>query len=181
VLVDFGPSRYLVVEGQGAPGDAVFQSRIAALYAMAFTVKMTRKFAGRGDYPVGKLEALYLNVGQSPTPPRQRWKWRLMIRTPEFIGEDDLSAAVSTLRKRGKEGEATLVRLDTLLEGPCVQMLHVGPYDRESDTIETMREFAGTKGLELAGPHHEIYISDPRRVEPEKLKTILRCPAVPAK
>ncbi len=180
VLVDTQPGRYLAVGGEGGPGGPVFQARIGALYAVAFTVKMTRKFSGRQDYTIGRLEARYLNMEAEPMPPRRKWRWQLLIRTPEFVAPEELAAAVAVLRKRGKEGDAALVALETVAEGRCVQMLHVGPYDREGDTVEVMRAFAESRGLRLTGPHHEIYISDPRRVAPGKLKTILRLPAVAA-
>jgi len=78
--------------------------------------------------------------------------------------------------KKGKPREVEEVQLEMLREGDCVQMLHVGPYEREGETIALMQELATQKGLVFAGPHHEIYLSDPRRVEPERLKTILRMP-----
>lgn len=180
VLIALAPARYLAVEGTGGPGGEVFQSRIGALYGVAFTVKMTRKFAGRGDYTVSRLECRYLNLeadGASVDP--STWHWQLLIRTPDFITPDDLAAAVATLRKRGKAADADRVALATLEEGRCVQMLHTGPYEREGGTLDVMREFATGQGLRFAGPHHEIYISDPRRIEPAKLKTILRMPVRP--
>jgi hypothetical protein len=179
-LVQTRPARHLAVGGEGAPGGEVFQSRIGALYAVAFTVKMTRKFAGLQDYTVGRLEARYFMPDRKPLPPMSAWRWQLLIRTPDFIAPADLEKAVAALHKRGKEGDAALVALETIDEGACVQMLHVGPYGREEETLAIMRRFADGKGLRFAGPHHEIYLSDPRRVAPEKLKTILRLPVAPA-
>jgi hypothetical protein len=180
VLLETAPSRYLAVDGTGAPGGAVFKARIGALYAIAFTVKMTRKFSGEQDYSISKLEARYLNLGGGPLPPPEQWRWQLLIRTPEFVVMDELARAVAALRKRGKEGDAALVRLESIAEGRCVQMLHVGPYDKEGDTVAVMEQLAAAQGLRCTGPHHEIYISDPRRVAPARLKTILRLPVVPA-
>jgi hypothetical protein len=175
VIVAMKPARYLAVGGEGAPEGDMFQARIGALYAVAFTVKMTRKFSGRQDYTVSRLEARYLNLDCDT--PKAKWRWQLLIRTPEFVAPEELAQAVAALRKRGKEGDAALVTLETIDEGRCVQMLHVGPYDREGETVALMAQFAKTQGMALVGPHHEIYISDPRRVAPEKLKTILRVPA----
>jgi hypothetical protein len=180
IMLETTPACYLAVTGEGAPGGEVFEARIGALYAVAFTVKMTRKFAELQDYGVGRLECRYLNLGETPLPVPEKWRWQMLIRTPEFVTQADLDAAVAVLRKRGKEGDTALVRLETIDEGRCVQMLHAGPYDRETETVEAMRAFAATRALRLTGPHHEIYISDPRRIAPEKLKTILRLPAVPA-
>jgi hypothetical protein len=178
VLVDVKPARYLTIVGRGGPGGEIFQAKIGALYAVAFTIKMTRKFAGR-DYKVCAPEALWWGTGGRPEffrEPRERWNWKLMIRTPEFITKDDLTDAVAKLQTKGKGPEAAEVRLDTISEGRCVQMLHVGPYDREPATIARMKAFAAENGLSFHGLHHEIYLSDPRRVAPERLRTILRLP-----
>ena len=178
VLVRLKPAQYLAINGQGAPGGERFTAAIGALYGAAFTIKMTRKFAGKQDYAVCKLEGQWFFDGDPGNLPRDQWRWKLMIRTPDFIGQKDLKAAVAMLLKKGKPREVEEVKLETIDEGQCVQMLHVGPYDREPETIVLMRAFAEQQGWRLAGPHHEIYLSDPRRVPPERLKTILRVPAV---
>jgi len=175
-LVDLKPATYLAIHGQGAPGDTAFQERIGALYAMAFTVKMTRKSAGSQDYAVCKLEAQYFFEGDPAGLPKDQWRWRLLIRTPEFVTQADLDQAVATLLKKGKPAVLQEVKWETIAEGRCVQMLHVGPYEREHETVAVMEAFAAQQGLKLTSPHHEIYLSDPRRVAPEKLKTILRVP-----
>jgi hypothetical protein len=179
VLVTPKAAQYLVVEGQGAPGGPVFEARLGALYSMAFTIKMSRKFAGKGDYAVSKLEAVYPGIGDGPGTPREQWRWKLMILSPDFLSSSDLEAAVALLSKRGKQGDAALVRLETIQEGTCVQMLHVGPYDRECETLAVMETFAKSKGYGLSGFFHEIYFSDPRRVEPDKLRTLIRHPISP--
>lgn len=179
VLVTVGEGTYLTVCGRGKPGGPEFTDRIGALYGVAYTVKMTRKFAGLQDYVVGKLEGQWWVDGTGQdfgrTPPDQ-WNWRLMIRTPEIVTPAELSQAAAKLIEKGKALSADLVKLESFAEGPCVQMLHVGPYDREVETITMMKAFADGKGLELHGRHHEIYLSDPRRVATERLKTILRLP-----
>ncbi|HYM05005.1 MAG TPA: GyrI-like domain-containing protein [Terriglobales bacterium] len=176
-LVEIGPAVYLSISGRGAPGGSAFTDAIGALYGVAFTVKMTRKFAGKRDYAVSKLEAVWPNLNSNdPTPDKEQWTWQLMIRTPKFVTEKDLSQARETLAKRGKGAGVERVELRPLSEGLCVQALHVGPYDDEGKTMATMRAFAEKQGLRVAGAHHEIYLSDPRRVEASKLKTILREP-----
>jgi hypothetical protein len=178
VLVKISKGCYLAIEGQGAPGTEIFTASIGALYGVAFTVKMTRKFSGRQDYTVCKLEAQWWCDGDQEfiTAPRQTWRWKLLIRTPGFINQKEVDDAVGVLRKRGKGKEAERVRLESLFEGKCVQMLHVGAYEREHETVGSMNAFAASQGLSFNGRHHEIYLSDPRRVAPEKLKTILRIP-----
>ena len=103
-----------------------------------------------------------------------------MIRTPDFVSRDELKTAVSVLLEKGKEPEVSQVGFETLTEGQCVQVLHVGPYEKEGETIAQMKAFAGDQGLTFSGYHHEIYLSDPRRVPPERLKTILRIPEAKA-
>ena len=175
-VVQMRPAVYLAISGQGAPGGAVFTDAMAALYGMAFTVKMTRKFAGNVDYVIGKLEALWPNLSCDNMPDKDHWAWQFLIRTPSFVTQKDLTQARETLLKRGKGKDAERVELLTLKEGLCVQALHVGPYEEAGKTIAAMQVFAEKEGLHFAGAHHEIYLSDPRRVDPAKLKTILREP-----
>ena len=177
ILVKTKPAQYLAISGQGAPGSDRFSACIGALYAVAFTIKMTRKFARKQDYAVCKLEGQWFFEADPARIPMDKWQWKLLIRTPDFINETDRQQAVATLREKRKPHEVEEVKLETINEGPCVQMLHIGPYDREHETIALMRAFAEQKALKLVGPHHEIYLSDPRRTPPERLKTILREPA----
>jgi hypothetical protein len=177
-LVDIKPASYLVVTGRGEPGGAAFQSAIGALYNVAFTVKMAHKFAGR-DYTVSKLEGRWWV--DDPTrsfldEPPSKWNWTLMIRVPEFIKEKEVAASIEKLLAKGKPKEVAGIKLEVLHEGNCVQVLHLGPYDKERPTIERMYAFAQEHGLKFHGLHHEIYLSDPRRVAPAKLRTILRHP-----
>jgi len=178
VVVEVKPARYLTILGKGEPGGETFQAKLGALYAAAFTLKMTRKFAGQ-DYRVCHLEGLWWVEGSksclSDHPPGA-WKWKLIIRVPDFITEQDLQEAVHKLKAKGKAPEAGRVRLETLAEGRCLQVLHVGPYAKENETIARMMAFAERQGLSFHGLHHEIYLSDPRRVPAERLRTILRHP-----
>ena len=177
-LVEVEPASYLAIAGRGEPGSDAFAAKVGCLYAMAFTVKMASKAAGR-DYVVCKLEGLWWGEGEEDDIlllPQDQWNWKLLIRAPEFITSRDLEDAVETLKKKGKASDVAEVQLETIREGRCVQMLHVGPYSKESETIAAMTAFAGENGLSLHGLHHEIYLSDPRRVPEERLRTILRCP-----
>jgi len=181
-LVTVGQGQYLAISGEGAPGGEAFTAAVGVLYGAAFTLKMASKSAGR-DYKVCPLEALWWADDDSADldrVPRDAWRWKLLIRTPSFIGPDDLDSARRALLTKGKGPEVTRVELEALEEGPCVQMLHVGPYAEEARTIEAMSSFARDRGLFLHGRHHEIYLSDPRRVPPERLRTILRHPVRPA-
>lgn len=178
-LVTIGPATYLSISGRGAPGGLAFTEAIGALYGVAFTVKMTRKFSGKRDYVVSKLEGRWPGFKAGPPADKEQWTWQMMIRTPGFVKESEIQQAVAVLNKRGKGAGADRVRLETIAEDLCVQALHVGPYEKEGETMCFMGKFAESKGLKLCGVHHEIYLSDPRRIAPEKLKTILRHPVEP--
>lgn len=180
-LVELKPATYLAISGQGAPGGELFTASIGALYGVAFTIKMTRKFAGQQDYAVCKLEGQWWSEPALDFAklPKDQWLWKLLIRTPDFIKKADFRQAVAALLKRGKGEDVKRVELESLTEGLCVQMLHVGPYAKECETIGVMKVFAEKQQIELSGKHHEIYLSDPRRVPPERLKTILRHPVRP--
>ena len=178
-LVKIGPATYLGITGEGAPGEPAFATRIGALYAMAYTVKMTRKFSGRKDYTISKLETQYWTGemgNEFSDVPRGQWRWRLLIRTPKFVDGKELKQAAAVLLARGKPPEVKEVELVSITPSQCVQLLHVGPYQRIGEAVAAMRVFAESRGLAFHGLHHEIYLSDPRRVAPEKLKTILREP-----
>lgn len=175
-LVTTTPAKYVTVSGRGDPNSVPFQTAVGVLYVVAFTIKMAQKFAGR-DYVVAKLEGLWwggergkLIIDSRPST----WRWKLMIRVPGFISATDLQRARRVLAERGRKSGS--VRLERLREGRVVQLLHVGPYDREHESIDRMRELVRASGLREYGRHHEIYLSDPRRVAPAKLRTILRRP-----
>jgi hypothetical protein len=177
-FVTVGPARYLAIAGRGGPSHPGFGQAIGALYAVAFTVKMAQKFAGR-DYKVAKLEGLWWGERRGHwliDEPQRAWRWKLMIRVPTFVAARDRLAALRMLAERGKDPLVRQVKLETLREGRCVQVLHVGPYDEEHESLEAMRALAAGATSRFRGRHHEIYLSDPRRVPPSRLKTILRHP-----
>jgi hypothetical protein len=168
-IVRVSPAKYLTIDGSGDPGGKHFQDCIGALYAIAFTIKMAKKYAGK-DYHVCKLECLWTKIDGD------QYQWKLMIRTPEFLKQNDVDTAVEVSLARGKHSLVEKVKLEQIREGVCVQALHVGPYAQEAETIRVMEEVAAGQGFRFEGWQHEIYLSDPRRVAPEKLRTILRHP-----
>ena len=175
-LVRVGPAKYLGITGRSAPGAPEFENAVGALYTMAFTIKMARKFAG-SDYAVTKLEGLWWLDEPNPNPtPTTVWNWQLLLRVPPYISEKERSAAAEELVTKGKPADVRQVQLVEIDEGQCVQILHIGPYTEEKESIGKMREFAAKAGRKFTGKHHEIYLSDPRKVKPDKLKTILRQP-----
>jgi hypothetical protein len=181
-LVDVGPATYLSIDRSGEPCGETIMPAMGAIFAVAYAIKMTRKFAGLGDYKVCAPEGLYwvpCKYQSFEDAPKSEWQWKMMIRTPDFITRKDLAAAQQTLIEKGKDASVKDVRLETIDEGRCVQMLHVGPYGEVRQAVARMLEFATGQGLAFQGRYHEIYLSDPRRVAPEKLKTLLRHPVCP--
>jgi hypothetical protein len=177
VLVEPAKGKYLAFEGQGEPGGDAFEKAVGALYAVAWTIKMTRKFGGAGDFKVCPLEGLWdIMDGDWTMSDRSLWRWKLLIRVPDFVTAAELKSAVKDLIAKGKPEETKSVKLTPLKEGRSVQMLHTGQFSEEGVSIDRMKAFAAGQGLRLCGLHHEIYLSDPRRCAPERLRTILRVP-----
>ncbi len=180
-LVNIGKAQYLAIAGQGAPGGHEFVRAVGAIYAAAYGIKMKSKQAGR-DYKVAPLEALWWGTKDEHDfldEPRDTWNWKVLIRTPDFITKDQLREATTSATKRGKDAAVSDVRLESITEGKCVQVLHKGPYADEPATIAAMDAFANENNLVRNGYHHEIYLTDPNRTAPEKMRTILRQPVKP--
>jgi len=177
IIVTLPKVSYIAIEDTGAPGGEEFQSAVASLYAMAYTMKFAAKDRGN-DYSVCKLEGLWWHDGDKPfnEAAPEEIHWQLLIRQPAYITKADVKQAREALAKRGKKMRSAEIDLVALKEGKCVQMLHIGPYDQEGRSIDIMRAFAEEQGYSQFGTHHDIYISDPRRLAPERLKTILRIP-----
>ena len=157
VLLTIKKAAYLAIEGQGEPGGPRFTVSIGALYGAAFTIKMTRKFGGQQDYAVCKLEAQWWgNGGEEDFShlPKEQWCWKLLIRTPEFVRKTELERAAAALAERGKSPTVKEVMLESFVEGRCVQMLHVGPYEAEHRTVALMRTHAAENGRRFRGRHH---------------------------
>jgi len=164
---------FLAVEGQGPPGGEAFQAAIQALFPVVYTIKFTLKRAGTVDFKVGALECLYLSCPDET--PMHQWRWRLLLRIPEQVTSAALAQTKRALREK-KGLDATAVTRLRWKEGRAIQVLHVGPYDAVSQTYAALHAYAAEHGLAACGPAHEIYLSDPRRTAPEKLKTIVRLP-----
>lgn len=178
-IVNTAKAQYLCIEGIGDPGGTAFQDAIGALYAIAFTIKMTRKAEGLGDYVVCKLESLWFSDEDEcfANLPKEKWQWRLMIRTPDCVTDKDVKKGADAIISKGKcEHPVDQVKLQSINEGNCVQALHIGPYDKVENTIAAIIEFMEKEGYKISGKYHEIYLSDPRRIPPERLKTIIRFP-----
>ena len=173
---------YLAIEGQGAPGDAAYRLAVGALYPLAYGARFAGKVRGI-DEKVGPLEGLWWADDMTAflSGRREDWRWRMMIRAPSWLDEVAFQGLRVAARQKKAMDSARIAALDqvaltTLDEGACVQALHVGPYADEGPLIQRMHAEAAARGRALRGRHHEIYLSDPERVAPERLKTILRQP-----
>jgi hypothetical protein len=179
VVVDVPAMNFLMVDGHGDPNTAQqYADALEALYAVAYKLKFVSKKECETDYVVPPLEGLWWAQDmESFTTMRDKstWDWTMMIMQPEWVDQEMFARACEQVAKKGLAALPKL-RLETYHEGLCVQTLHIGSYDAEGPTIAQMHAFAVEKGYRLAGKHHEIYLSDPRRVAPEKLKTVLRQP-----
>jgi hypothetical protein len=187
--VDLPAARFITYSGRGEPGGEAFQAALGALYSVAYTLKFTCKYANN-DFAVPALEAFWWvddasRVATDPSAildiPKGEWSWKAMIRMPDFVTDDMLAEAQRRVKEKKGLDTVFNVKIETLTEGLCVQALHTGPYADEPRTIEEMRRFMEDNGLKHAtrpgiGPHHEIYLSDPGRTAPEKLRTIIRIP-----
>ena len=176
-IVEFEEGKFLTIEGKGAPGGKEFQAKVGALYSLAYGIKMLMKKEDR-DFTVAKLEGLWWVDSDKPYTevPRKEWRWKLLIRQPEFVTLEIVEKARQEVIKKRKIELVNEVKFEKMKEGKCVQILHIGPYSAEPESLEKMYNLMKEKGLVYNGFHHEIYISDPRKVAPEKMKTILRQP-----
>ncbi len=165
---------FLSLEGKGEPGGAAFQDAIQQLYSLAYTAKFMLMHSGKVDFAVSKLECLWHKENIEETP-RSEWRWQLLVRIPDSVTEGDLKKAREEVRQR-RRIDTSRVKRWTWKEGRCVQMMHIGPYENVGRSYGQLDEYARKQGLVATCPAHEIYISDPQRVQPAKLKTIIRLP-----
>lgn len=175
-LVDVPELRYLAIDGHGDPNTSpAYAAAVEALYTVAYTVK----FASQRDHTVGPLEGLWYadDPAVFTTRAKESWNWTMLLHQPDWITDELVDHARTTALAKKKLPAIAEVRPLTLHEGRCAQVLHTGPYDDEGPILATLHEeFLPANGLRESGHHHEIYLNDPRRTEPAKLRTVLRQP-----
>ena len=186
-IVTVPRANYLAVRGQGDPNepDGAYQQAIGMLYAVAYTLKMSYKtehrIAGFYEYVVPPLEGFWWQDGVVGVnyAHKENFRWISVIRLPDFVTEEDLAWAIKEAARK-KKTDCSRVELLSYDEGLCVQCMHIGPYDNEPATVSAMHEYMERQGYALdisdARLHHEIYLSDARKVAPEKRKTVIRHP-----
>ncbi|HNE28071.1 MAG: GyrI-like domain-containing protein [Saprospiraceae bacterium] len=181
-IVEAPAAQFLMIDGEGNPNTAqTFAKAVEALFGLSYNLKfMVKKGPAAADYSVMPLEGLWWtdDMLRFSMDDKDSWKWTLMIRQPDFITADMVREARAQLdKKKGAELPALgLIRFESMAEGTCAQILHIGPYSAEPPTIQKLHAFIRENGYELHGKHREIYLSDARRAAPEKMKTIIRQP-----
>lgn len=178
-IVDVPEMRFLMIDGSGDPNTSIdFQEAIQALYGVSYTLKFTLKKSGGPEFRVAPLEALFWTDagGRLDVGSKDGWSWTMMVRQPDFVEPAAIADATAQAKAKRELPALPKMRFESFREGLSAQVMHVGPYAAETPTIEKLHAFIAEQGCEPAGKHHEIYLGDPRRAAPEKLKTVVRQP-----
>jgi len=178
-VVDVPPMNFLMIDGAGDPNvSPEYQQAMEALFSLSYALKFMVKKSNGVDYAVMPLEGLWWtdDPGQFSMSNKGIWKWTAMIMQPEYVTGQVFAAALAEARRKKDLVALDRVRFESYHEGLSAQIMHIGPYAAEEPTIARLHSFIRENGYELSGKHHEIYLSDPRRTAPEKLRTVLRQP-----
>jgi hypothetical protein len=184
VLLDVPERRFLMVDGQGDPNSSpAYEAAMKALYSTAYGVKFAVKAREPGaDFVVPPSEGLWWSDDMSDFVQgrREGWRWTMMIPLPASVTREDVDAALEGARRKAASPALDALRFEAFAEGRCAQIMHVGPYSAEGSTIEKLHASIVEQGSAPVGKHHEIYLSDPGRTAPERMKTLIRQPIADA-
>jgi len=183
VIIEVPEMQFLMIDGMGSPGDSQeYQDALAILYPVAFRTKFLSKAKGK-DYVVPPLEGLWWadDMNDFTEGNRDKWKWTMMIRQPDWITQDIIKEATAITKEKKPELSKLLpkLRLEKYKEGKAAQIMHIGPYSEEGPTVQKVHDFIQKEGGKFDGlkaKHHEIYLSDPRKANPATMKTVIRQP-----
>jgi hypothetical protein len=185
-VVEVPPLEFLMVNGSGDPNNSPeYAAAVEVLFGLSYTLKFMLKGRGGPDYTVLPLEGLWWNPQRRKFDWKKdkwdwrEWKWTAMIAQPSHVNGDDIKEASVELKRKKDPPALSKARFREFDEGLSVQIMHIGPYSEEGPTISMLHDFAADKGYKLRGKHHEIYLSDPRRARPDKMKTVIRHPVSP--
>jgi hypothetical protein len=184
-FLEIAPLRAVMVDGDGQPGPDTFGSRMPGLYTTAYSLRFALKRRGV-ERRVGMLEGLYWTADRATDldvilgPDRGTWRWTLFIALPDEATPEELADALGKGRAKVPPEVAANLRIETFAEGAVAQVLHLGPYADERPTIERLHAAIAAAGLRPRGRHHELYLGDPGRSAPAKLRTLIRQPVEPA-
>ncbi|MCO6186361.1 GyrI-like domain-containing protein [Rhizobium sp. L1K21] len=180
VEVEVPALNYLMIDGIGDPGKAkAYAEALETLYPVAYTLKFASKTELGRDYAVPPLEGLWWadDMNAFVAGQRDQWRWTMMIMIPDWIDAAMVADVVEQVKKKKSPPAMGKLRMENLAEGRVVQIMHIGPYSEEAPVLAKLHnEYMPLNGLTFNGKHHEIYLGDPRRTAPEKLKTVLRQP-----
>lgn len=178
-IVDVPKMNFLMINGAGDPNTAKeYKDAVEALFAVSYALKfMTKKRKGI-DYGVMPLEGLWWtdDMARFSIEDKDIWKWTSMIMQPEYVTEDLVSKALEQVEKKKNPPALSKIRFEGFHEGMSAQIMYIGSYSAEGPSIKKLHNFIKETGHELRGKHHEIYLSDPRRSAPERMKTVIRQP-----
>jgi hypothetical protein len=178
-LVEVPELNYLMIDGHGDPNTSPeYTAAIETLYPLSYAIRGIIKDEEEFKYVVMPLEGLWWtdDMESFSVEDKSDWRWTLMIMQPDFVTESIVEQAHDTVRDSKELPSLSDVRFESLDEGASAQTLHVGPFSAEGPTVERVHEFIESHGYSLRGRHHEIYLSDVRRTDPERLRTIIRQP-----
>ncbi len=183
VMVQIPPLNYLMIDGRGDPIAREAQEAIETVYPVAYAIKFAYKKAKEVDYGVMPLEGLWWadDMAAFTDSNRGAWKWTYMIMQPEFITKELYEQILSEVKKKKALPAISKIRFETLDEGLAAQVMHIGPFSAEGPTVEKLHTFIKNKGYTFDGlkqKHHEIYLSDIRKIDPVKMKTVIRQPVL---
>lgn len=178
-VIDVPPLSFIMIDGSGDPNTSKsYADAIGALYAVAYSAKFALKKAIAIDYPVMPLEGLWWtdDMAQFSTDTKDTWHWTMMIMQPEIVTQEVFTTAQQAAMGKKRNPVIGQLRLAPFHEGLAAQILHLGPYAAEAPTIARLHAFIEEHGYVRTGKHHEIYLSDPRRTLPDRLRTVIRQP-----
>lgn len=191
MIIDVPAMNFIMVDGKGDPNTSeAYQNAMEVLYGLSYSIKMSKKSgtqpAGYFDYVVPPLEGLWWVDDKAfdgiHITDKDKFCWTSMIRQPDFVTQEVFENAKATLFKKKPDLDLSTTRLETFTERKCAQVMHIGTYDSEPETILKLQQFIVESGyktdISQMRKHHEIYLSDPRKTAPEKLKTVIRHPIV---
>ena len=178
-IVEVPKMNFLMIDGSGDPNTSQeYKDALEALFSLSYMLKFVIKKTRGVDYSVMPLVGLWCvnDMSKFSVEHKDSWKWTSMIMQPEQVTEDKVAKALEELKKKKKLVALSKIRFESFYEGKSAQIMYIGPFSNEGPTIQKIHEFIRKHECTLGGRHHEIYVSDPRRVAPEKMKTILRQP-----
>ncbi|NIA25177.1 MAG: hypothetical protein GWP04_06365 [Gammaproteobacteria bacterium] len=178
-IVDVPEMQFLMIDGSGDPNTSTaYREALEALYAMSYTLKFLSKRTEGIDYVVMALEGLWWtdDMAEFSMDNKTAWKWTSMMMQPDHITVAHFETAIEEVRHKKDPPALDRMRFESFREGLSVQIMHIGPYAEEGPTIARLHQFAADHRYRLRGKHHEIYLSDPRRTAPDRLRTVIRQP-----